>query len=106
MGFLQHGDVGLGQRAAGLPEQRGHEQAAAHADPAVDPPHRQVDVEPGQRSPPGDDVLVHAVDEGPVEVEEERGRGWFVVVRQAGHGTSVPRAAREAGLRARAGQGA
>ena len=37
----------LDQRPAGLPEQRGHEQAAAHPDPPVDPPHRQVDATAG-----------------------------------------------------------
>ena len=58
----------------GLPQQRGHEQPAAHPDPPVDPPHRQVDADPRQRRAPRDDVLVDAVDQRPVQVEEE-GRG-------------------------------
>ena len=45
--LLELRDVRRGQGHAGLPQQRGHEQAAAHPDPPVDPPHRQVDAEPG-----------------------------------------------------------
>jgi len=41
----------------------------------VDPPHGQVDVQPGQRCVPGDDVLVDAVDERAVEIEQEDGGG-------------------------------
>ena len=47
------------------------EQAAAHPDLAVDPPDGQVDPGAVERDPPRQDVLVHAVDERPVEVEEE-----------------------------------
>jgi len=70
--LLQPVDVGLGQRSSRFPQQRGHEQPAAHPDPPVDPPHGQVDADARQRRPPGDDVLVDAVDQRPVQVEEER----------------------------------
>jgi len=37
----------------------------------MDPPHGQPDAAQLERLVPGDGVLVHAVDEGPVEVEQE-----------------------------------
>jgi hypothetical protein len=61
------------ERPVELAGQRGHEQPAAHADPAVDLPHRQVDVHARQSLAPGDHVLVDRVDQRPVEVEQERG---------------------------------
>jgi len=71
--LLQPVDVLAGQRPAGLPQERGHEQPAAHPDTPVDAPHGQVDADLRQRRPPGDDVLVDAVDQRPVQVEQERG---------------------------------
>src|SRR5581483_1248830 len=56
----------------GLAEQRVGEQAAAHADLAVDPPDRELDPRLVQGLPPSQHVLVDAVDERPVEVEHER----------------------------------
>ncbi len=70
--LLEQLDVRVGQGPAGLPQQRGHEEPAAHADAPVDAPHGQVDVDLGEGEPPRDDVLVDAVDQRPVEVEQER----------------------------------
>src|SRR5437588_3421787 len=67
------------QIASGLAEQRVHEQAAAHADAAVDAPHGERDPHALERLAPGEHVLVHAVDQGAVQIEQERGAG--------GHGT-------------------
>src|SRR4029077_15371595 len=61
--------------AAGLAEQRVDEQAAAHADAAVDTPHRELDADALERDPPGEHVLVHTVDQRAVEIEKERGPG-------------------------------
>jgi phosphoglycolate phosphatase-like HAD superfamily hydrolase len=60
-------------RLAGLAQQRPHEQPAAHAHAPVDPPHRQLDPAGRQRLLPGQHVLVDAVDQGAVEVEQEDG---------------------------------
>ena len=60
-----------GDGPAGLAQQRIHEEAAAHADPPVDAPHGQQDALALQRLAPGEDVLVDAVDQGSIEVEEE-----------------------------------
>ena len=61
----------VGHLATGLAQQGVREQAAAHPDLAVDPPDGQVDPGAVERDPPRQDVLVHAVDERAVEVEEE-----------------------------------
>src|SRR5690606_2341114 len=53
--------------------QRVGEQAAAHADPAMDAPDRELDADLFEGVVPGKDVLVDAVDQRPVEVEKERG---------------------------------
>src|SRR5262249_2172224 len=45
----------------------------AHPDPAVDGPDGQLDADPGHGLSPGQDVLIDAVDERPVEVEQECG---------------------------------
>src|SRR5690348_15787583 len=71
------------QVATGLPEQRFDEKPAAHADAAMDAPHRELDAGALERFAPGEDVLIHAVDERAVEIEEERGTG--------GHGAIVLR---------------
>jgi hypothetical protein len=52
-------------RAAGLTGERVDEEAAAHAHSAVDAPHGEL-----QRLVPGENMLVDAVDEGAVDVEE------------------------------------
>jgi hypothetical protein len=64
-------------------------EAAAHPHPPVDAPHRQVDVQCGKRVTPGDHVLVHAVDERAIKIEEKGGRGRLAVVGQTGHGTTL-----------------
>src|SRR5258706_3558226 len=66
-------------RVAGLAQQRRDEEAAAHSDPPVNPPHRQFDIELGERVAPSDYVLVSAVDQRAVQVEQERGN-WLLVV--------------------------
>jgi hypothetical protein len=60
-------------RLAGLAQQRADEQAAAHPHAPVDAPHRQLDPAPLQRLLPGQHVLVDAVDQGAVEIEDEHG---------------------------------
>ncbi len=49
------------------------EQAAAHSDAAVDFPYRQLDAGRLQPRAPGNDMLVHTIDERPVEVEDDGG---------------------------------
>ena len=55
-----------------LAGERVYEQAAAHPDPAVDLPHGQADTHALERVAPGDHVLIDAVDERSVEVEQKR----------------------------------
>src|SRR5580692_5098628 len=50
--LLQRFDIRRGQGTAGLPQQRRYEKAAAHSDPAVNPPDGKVDIQPRQRGPP------------------------------------------------------
>ena len=57
--------------AAGLAQQRAREQPAAHADPPMDPPDRQLDPVGQQRVVPSHDMLVDAVDQRPVEIEHQ-----------------------------------
>ncbi len=76
-------DVGLGveagepgqrlavQLALELARERRDEQAPAHPDPAVDLPDREIDADGLQCFAPGDDVLIDAVDQRAVEVEQE-----------------------------------
>ena len=62
----------------GLAQQHVREQAAAHADASVDAPDREGDPLRLERLAPGEHVLVDAIDERAVEVEENaaRGRAW------------------------------
>src|SRR5437867_6994337 len=76
------------QLAPGLAEQRVDEQATAHADATVDAPHRELDAGALERFAPGEHVLVHAVHERAVEIEQEGGAGWHefgnvIVVNEA-----------------------
>ena len=57
------------QLAPQLARQRGHEQPAAHPDPPVDLPHRQIYPDLLHGFAPRDNVLVDAVDQRSVEVE-------------------------------------
>ena len=61
----------FGHLATGLAQEGVREQAAAHPDLAVDPPDGQVDPGAVQGETPCQHVLVDAVDEGAVEVEQE-----------------------------------
>ena len=77
--LLEPGGLLAGYRQARLAQERVHEQAAAHPDAAVDAPDGERDPLALQRLAPGEHVLVDAVDQGAVEVEEEgggRGFGW------------------------------
>jgi hypothetical protein len=58
------------------------QQPAAHPDPPVDAPHGEGDPALLQGFTPGEDVLVHAVHQGAVEIEEEGRRG---IARGVGH---------------------
>ena len=53
-------------------QQRVDEQPAAHADPAVDPPDRELHPRLAEHLVPGKHMLVHAIDERSVEIEEQR----------------------------------
>ena len=55
---------------ADLAQQRIDEQAAAHADAAMDAPHSKLDTAGLERLTPRQHVLVHAVDQSSVEVED------------------------------------
>jgi hypothetical protein len=47
------------------------EQASAHANPAVNAPNRQFETFGVQRFLPREHMLIDAVDESPVEIEQE-----------------------------------
>jgi hypothetical protein len=66
-------DLVGGEAAASLPAERVDEQAAAHADAPVDPPHCQLDARRLEGLAPGQDVLVDAVHQRAVQVEHEGG---------------------------------
>jgi hypothetical protein len=59
------------QFEAGLTQEHVGEQAAAHADLAVHAPHSQLDPFRLQRLVPRQNMLVHAVNERAVEIEEK-----------------------------------
>ena len=61
----------LVELASGLAQQRAREQAAAHADAAVDAPHRELDAGLLQRLVPRQHVLIDAVDQRAVEIEDQ-----------------------------------
>src|SRR5947207_3157488 len=81
--------------AAGLAEQRIDEQAATHADATMDAPHRELDADALQGFAPREHMLVHAVHERAVEIEEESGAGWHesgnvIVVNEVGAQHAAP----------------
>ena len=78
----------VGHLATGLAQEGVREQAAAHPYLAMDPPDGQVDPGAVERDPPRQDVLVHAVDERTVEVEEEPLRPIHVAMLRAGRSTA------------------
>ena len=63
------------QLTTGLPEQRVDEQPAAHPDAPMDAPDGELNSGALQRLAPREHVLVHAVDERAVEIEEKSGAG-------------------------------
>ena len=73
MGLLDARDVRRGELAPRLSRQGIEEQAAAHPDPPVDAPHRELEAHRLERLTPGEHVLVDAVDECAVEIEQEGG---------------------------------
>ena len=54
-----------------LAEQCIHEQTPAHPDPAMNPPHGELDSRLLERFPPGQHVLIDAVDQGAIQVEQD-----------------------------------
>ena len=72
---LQQDRLVIGQAAADLTGDGPREQSAAHADPAMDPPAVDRVARLEQRALPGEDVRVDGVDEGPVQVEDQRSHG-------------------------------
>src|SRR5207244_6689895 len=83
------------QLAAGLAEQRVDEQATAQAEATVDAPHRERDAHALERFAPCEHVLVHAVHERAVEIEQEGGAGWHesgnvIVVNEVGAQHAAP----------------
>src|SRR5439155_1640201 len=77
------------QAAAGFPRQPVEEQSAAHADAPVDAPDGQLDAPLLERLAPRQHMLVHAVHEGAVELEQER-----EVARGGRHRVACARGAR------------
>src|SRR5690242_2077083 len=61
-------------RLSGLAKERVHEQSAAHPDATVDAPDGELDAFALERFTPCEHVLVDAVDERAVEIEQERRR--------------------------------
>src|SRR6266516_1060373 len=66
-------DFLLAELVPRLAEECIDEQTAAHADAAMDAPHRELDARFLERLAPREHMLIHAVDERSVEVEEEGG---------------------------------
>ena len=78
-------------RLDGVARDLGHQLVAAHADGAVDPPQRHLDVVGAEGTVPRDRVVVGRVDEGAVDVQEnDRGvHGPTVVARRVPSGPRV-----------------
>src|SRR4029079_5186052 len=66
LGFL------LRDRPPGLPQEGIEHEPSAHADLTVNPPDWQLNAGCLGRFTPREDVLVHTVNEGPVQIEQER----------------------------------
>jgi hypothetical protein len=77
-------------RAAGLTGECVDEEAAAHAHSAVDAPHGELDPLLLQRLVPGENMLVDAVDEGAVDVEEHGRRATRPTHRVRNRGVGRP----------------
>jgi len=63
------------ERVPDLARDGTREQASAHPDAPVDAPPVERQARLGERQLPREDVRIHAVDEGSVEVEDERAHG-------------------------------
>ena len=59
------------QRPAGLSQQSVNEQPAAHTDPSMNAPDRQLDAGRFERIPPSEHVLIDAVHQGAIKVKEK-----------------------------------
>jgi hypothetical protein len=66
-------DFAQGEGAAGFASEGVDEETTAHADAAVDAPDGEGHAGFLKSVAPGEDVLIDAVDEGAVEIEEEGG---------------------------------
>ncbi len=73
MSSLESFHFTLGDGAAQLSSNGTSEQPAAHPDPPVNPPAIDCHACFGQRPLPGEDVGVDRIDEGAVEIEDQRG---------------------------------
>jgi hypothetical protein len=68
--------IGRYRRAADFAQQLVGEQPAAHADAAMHAPDVELNPAGGECFLPGEHMLVHAVDQRTIEIEEKR---WAVV---------------------------
>ncbi len=77
VGFAVEADEAIGfvscYCVTGFAEDGIRHQAAAHADATMDAPHGELDADAGHCFAPREDVLVDAVDERAIEIEEEGG---------------------------------
>jgi hypothetical protein len=62
---------GLHNATANLAKQRVNEEAAAPSNATMNAPHGELDAQAFQSFAPGQNVLVNAVDERPVEVKQK-----------------------------------
>jgi hypothetical protein len=81
--------LGLGgvDHVTGGAQQRPGEQASAHSDLPVNAPHRQIDALGLECLTPRQDVLVDAVDQRAVEIEEHGGSAGVLIT--VGHHVSL-----------------
>jgi hypothetical protein len=64
------------ERMADFPAERIHEQAAAHSDSPMNAPSRELDPGLFERFLPGKHVLIDAVDQSAIQVEDEPDLAW------------------------------
>jgi hypothetical protein len=72
MSLVDSGDFLARELAPRLAQQRIDEETAAHSDPPMNAPHGELDPRFLERFAPREHVLVDAVDERSIEVEEKR----------------------------------
>src|SRR5882762_9011862 len=73
MEFLKLGCLLRGYWPPRLSQQGIHKQAPAHADTAMNPPYRKLDSAALESFPPGEHMLINAVDQRPIQIEK---KGW------------------------------